>query len=96
MKKYLLGTKGLKLHEVATAIYVTRSICECGFPILNETVPLLRKYRVVMDLILEMQYYCGGCGKLKPVPCVLTEQGDTGIFFNLPLGIFNPKEEWEL
>lgn len=54
------------------AKYVKRSICSCGFPALNEKVPLGTMYEVTNDTIIDQEFtfICGGCHKRWPVEAV--------------------------
>ena len=54
---------------------VRRGICECGYPVLEETVPLGKMYLVDPNTI-RGRIGCGGCGKISP--CELIEVWDEG------------------
>jgi hypothetical protein len=52
-----------------TGKLVKRSICRCGFPLVNEDVELGKLYQVDMTIITEWKMECGGCHRLIPVRC---------------------------
>ncbi len=69
------------------------SICECGFPLLNENIPLGTIYRIDTDMTLGLQFMCGGCGKLKRIVGVyVLERGRSKGGF-LPRIAFEPVEQ---
>lgn len=89
------GKGQLKEYEIRTATYKNRSVCSCGFPALNETVPLEKKYLAVVGSGMPMMWQCGGCHEMFAIEAVLVEDM-RGVFLRLPRDIFNPESEWEL
>jgi hypothetical protein len=70
------------------ARYVKRSLCECGFPVLEESVPIGKLYLVDPNTIRDGGgIICGGCG--KKLYCELIEVWDEGAGrqATLPAGI---------
>lgn len=83
-------------YELAIATYTHKSVCSCGFPALNESVPLGRRYRAVVETIRQTDMGCGGCGRIFPVDVVNVQREDEmGDYFPIPLAVLNPKEQWE-
>jgi len=64
------------------------SVCDCGFPTLDESISLGTEY--TLDLAREESFYlkCGGCGKLIKLKAVfvLSRNGSRPGF--LPRSIF--------
>lgn len=47
------------------------SICECGFPLLNESILLGAEYEVFPFQRGMLNLLCGGCGEvIRDIPCV--------------------------
>jgi hypothetical protein len=71
------------------------SICECGFPLLNENIPLGAKYFVDTDLITPShpktgyRIICGGCGKENPITAIYVYPRGESHGGMLPIDIFN-------
>lgn len=68
------------------AVSVKRSICPCGFPTLDESVPIGKEYAVRPNSERELLYICGGCGAGQHVRCVEAEPGGY-----LPVGLLKLK-----
>lgn len=69
------------------AKYVRRSVCECGFPALHDSVPLGKIYTVYPDTVRNGGILCGGCGARTDLQ--LIDADDVGgRIGTLPLGIF--------
>jgi hypothetical protein len=75
------------------AKFVRRGVCECGFPLLREDVPIGTLYvvhpadRAMMDLI------CGGCGKInRCIPSIFVEARADRSAGYLPASIFEIDE----
>lgn len=50
-------------NKLVKAILTRLSICDCGFPLLKEDIPLGTEYNVHPHTIRKgMTYICGGCG----------------------------------
>lgn len=66
---------------------VRRGICECGYPVLEESVPLGKMYLVDPNTIGPGRIGCGGCGKITA--CDLIEVWDEGAGrqATMPLGV---------
>lgn len=92
------GTCQMEEHEIGIATYRNRSVCQCGFPALNETVPIEKKYRAIVGSGRLMNMQCGGCRQMFELKMILVEDHDhrPGFYLRLPLDIFNPESEWEL
>lgn len=72
------------------AKFVKHSICQCGFPVLDESVPLGTVYEVDPSDEQRLVFICGGCGKWLRV---------MSIWVNSRAGScagFLPKEIFEL
>jgi hypothetical protein len=68
------------------------SICECGFPVLKDTIKVGKKFVVDESTIRHagMNYYCGGCMKWKKdIEVVDAEQSGTSVMAPLPYGLFS-------
>lgn len=77
------------------AIYSKKSICECGYTVLRDEIPLGTVYNIIEDLRgntseTEMILSCGQCGNKITVQCILvwrdTEYGNHAGF--LPKELF--------
>ena len=73
---------------------VRYSICDCGFPLLDESIPVGTEYKLLNEWIAEsFTMTCGGCGKDIQTYCayVQRENGTPGW---LPFIVFlTPDEE---
>jgi len=69
------------------------TVCDCGFPTLDERIPLGTEYEIDPDKRKQATMFCGGCG--KPIELVVVYAaprlfGQTGgflpecLFDNLP------------
>lgn len=69
------------------------SICECGFPVLHDAIPLGTMYEVVELITNKCLFICGGCGKQIQVTGVFVMgRGESKAGF-LPRQIFFPESE---
>jgi hypothetical protein len=50
------------------------SLCPCGHPVLDESIPLGTVYEIGMDSIGPGTLKCGGCGRVRGVQLVLCSQ----------------------
>jgi hypothetical protein len=58
------------------AIIAKRSICTCGFPLFDESVPNDRIYLVIPETISDgWTFVCGGCGNRMRCKAVQDETG---------------------
>ena len=64
------------------------SVCQCGFPTLDEGIPLGTIYNIIPDRMCEAELQCGGCGAVIPVIAVWVEREGHGGY--LPRQIFEP------
>lgn len=65
------------------------SICECGFPVLRDDVPVGTEYEVDMDRRSSGKLICGGCKRTIDTTLVFVESNTVGRSSGyLPLGIF--------
>jgi len=74
------------LPILQTATLVRRGICQCGFPVIKESVPDGKQYTVDIASIEHAIMWCGGCGRMlrvKSIFCLDTEKPG-----RLPLEIF--------
>ena len=62
------------------------SICDCGFLLLKEGIPLGTEYEVDETRLHDLIFICGGCGKTFPLLCVWVEGESSGGF--LPCKLF--------
>ena len=72
------------------AIYRTRSVCPCGFPALDDYIPLGQVYVVYPETIRDGGMLCGGCHAHLRLKLIQADQS-CGIFLTrgwLPLGVF--------
>jgi len=59
------------------------SICECGFSVLKDSIPLGKEYLIHEDEKVEGILVCGGCN--QRIPVMLVPVAPQGV---LPLEIF--------
>jgi len=59
------------------ATLIRDSLCACGFPAIKFSIPLGTKYRVVVPVIQDCTFKCGGCGKEFKVKSILVERPGT-------------------
>jgi len=57
------------------AVSVRRGICPCGFPALDDDVPLGREYVVHPDTVRSLTWVCGGCKRHIPVLAIQVDPG---------------------
>lgn len=77
--------------NAGTRIYKNYSICDCGFPALNESVPLGKSYEVDEESVKGgFTFICGGCRKVHPDVKVICARDDRGEYRPLPLAVFEP------
>lgn len=91
MKRQLrnLNTGEVQEYEIAVLPYITKSICECGHPVMRDEIELGREYEVIIDR-RKATFTCGGCNKTFEVETVLARQNN-GVWRGLPVGIFEKK-----
>lgn len=78
---------------MVNAKYVRYSICECGFPILSESIPLGQLYIADPQNTKWGKFGCGGCGKIIEVHCIAVYRVGSGMLPGyLPLEIFELDE----
>ena len=85
-------TMKVKLHRL--------SICECGFPILKDGIPIGTVYHVNPSIMISVKFVCGGCGREQIRFAVLVERREGckhdpgflpgGIFKVIPATITDP------
>jgi hypothetical protein len=73
------------------ATFVKRSLCECGYAVIREEVPLGKVYDLDLSSIEDGGLICGGCHKDIALKIVMAEDG-AGYAGFLPLDIFALKE----
>jgi len=67
------------------------SLCECGFPALNEDVPLGKQYRVEEGLRVPITWTCGGCNKTRELEAVFVYPDPGAVEGGfLPVALFRP------
>ncbi len=71
--------------KLATKRY---SLCDCGFPLLNDEVPLGQIYDVEIFPVENGTLICGGCKKAISVRMVWVESRDGGKPGYLPWELF--------
>lgn len=65
------------------------SLCPCGYPVLNEGIPLGTEYEVLAWITFEGELECGGCGNKIPVKIgYVGHRDDPTCLGLLPLEIF--------
>ena len=70
---------------------VKLSICECGFPVLNETIGVGHVYTIDLGTVREGgRYFCGGCGTWKDIIIVEASQSSRPGMAILPYDLFVP------
>ena len=74
------------------AKYVRRSVCECGFSVLKEDIPLGKMYLAYPESIKHGAILCGNCGKKSSIDiiAVVDDRGVSGGM--MPLGILELDE----
>lgn len=68
------------------------SVCECGFPLLDESIPIGTEYHIEPGIRDTADFECGGCHRKRKVNVVFThgrQEGQAGGF--LPAEIFQPQ-----
>lgn len=79
---------------IADAILVNLSICPCGFPALDEAIPLGQAYVVDTTNTDTFTWICGGCGKEQhDVPGIFVFSREGGASGYLPAAILAVKGE---
>ncbi len=68
---------------------VKNNICECGFPVLNEGIPIGTEYCVDPESLAPVTLICGGCGKRHHIDAIWVHSRDGGRPGYLPAGIFD-------
>lgn len=67
------------------------SICICGFPMLDDSVPIGTEYDIDPDNKRPITFICGGCGKwIESVQCVYVHTRGKSHGGYLPEQIFEP------
>lgn len=70
------------------ARFVKNSLCTCGFPVLNENIPVGTVYQIDPDTRYLGSMICGGCRSLLQLTMVwAAAQGESKAGF-VPDGIF--------
>jgi hypothetical protein len=78
------------------ALYAKRSICECGFPVLADDIPIGAVYEVDPKMSCSLNLMCGGCGMvLRNLPSVWVERRGSSQAGYLPAAIFEIDEGME-
>jgi len=67
---------------------IKESLCDCGFPILSENVPLGTVYKVETDSVAKGTLICGGCKKHISIRTVWASGGITYSEGIMPLELF--------
>jgi len=66
------------------------SLCDCGYPVLDESIALGTEYEIDLGSSRPGHMTCGGCKKRFPVTVIFGErEGHDGM---LPLEIFSIEE----
>ena len=52
------------------ATFIRYSVCICGFPIINDEIPIGAEYEVDPRDTAQCFVICGGCGKSNPVTSI--------------------------
>ena len=73
----------------STAKYVKYSVCHCGFPALNEGVPIGKLYNVIPSMIGDCLMECGGCKSRFPIKVIGISDDGHSLNGYLPLDIFD-------
>jgi hypothetical protein len=71
------------------------SVCECGFPLLHENIPLGTDYDIEPVLTEIVTFICGGCKKSKQIEAVYVYARGTSEGGFLPREVFLPVEAYE-
>jgi len=69
------------------AKYVKRSVCECGFPALEESTPMGKLYTAYRNQVATFKMICGGCRKSLTLKFITVDDGQKPLGM-LPLEIF--------
>lgn len=64
------------------------SLCDCGFSVLSEAIPLGTEYEIDPAQTEALTFICGGCHKIHFVRCVWVEKRGTSAGGFLPEIIF--------
>jgi hypothetical protein len=60
----------MKLRNYHKAKLIKLSVCDCGFPLLNDDIPIGTVYYLDLDDIYTMTLICGGCGIKQDIESV--------------------------
>ena len=69
--------------------FVRYSVCECGFPVLKESIPLGTEYEVDPKRLEPCYLICGGCRRRIKIIGIWVEHSDKGQAGFLPREIFD-------
>jgi len=70
-------------------------LCPCGFPVLDESVPLGTEYEVTAASILPFTLICGGCGREHKIHAIWAESRYPGNRPGyLPVDLFDKGEKY--
>ena len=72
------------------ATTIKLSICPCGFPTLNDDVPIDTEYELDLASVSPCEYVCGGCGKRQHIMAVMADRRKHSAGGFLPLDLFDP------
>lgn len=81
-------TNTIGSYEVVQATYVKKSACPCGYTIINEFVPLGKKYLILPATKAPGHLTCCGCGKTTDLDLVMAIEGDGPLYLPLPWDMF--------
>jgi hypothetical protein len=85
----------MKILDAANWKNVTNkklSVCPCGFPLLDESIPLGTEYRVLVDSEQGGKVICGGCGHTIQVTLIYVAKRGSARAGFMPKEIFEPLE----
>lgn len=74
-------------------MFTRYSVCNCGFPILRDEVPIGTVFEVDEKITEDFSVICGGCGKWNHVVGVWVRQRADRHAGFLPKDIFEPYEK---
>lgn len=68
------------------------SICSCGYPALDESIPIGTEYEIEETMTQPFTWRCGGCGELQHIIGVWVCSRNGGKPGYLPIELFEKTE----
>lgn len=68
------------------------SVCPCGFPLLDESIPLGTEYEIEPTRRIKVTLYCGGCHAGHNLEAVFVNARGNSHGGYLPAEVFEPNK----